>query len=382
MMNIDIDYILERGVAKILPDKNSLAKLMSRKKITLFQGFDPTAESLHVGHFIGIRKLAQFQKLGHKVIFLIGDFTAMIGDPTDKSGVRRRLTRQEVLNNLKKYKSQAESVLDFTGKNNAEVMFNSTWLSKLNFEDVLELMSHFTVQQMLERDFFRKRLSEEKPIYMSEFAYPLMQGYDSVAMGVDLEVGGSDQLFNMLAGRHLMAEIKGKEKFVLSLKLLESTDGKKMGKTEGNAINLDESPDQIYAKVMSLPDGFLKLGIELLTDLPLTKNIESDPLNAKKLWAFELVKQTHGEDKATLAQKAFEQTFQQGAPEYKDKVGYADHLVEIVSEVVGSKSEAKRLILGGAVDVNEETITDINFKLVGGEKVKIGKKNFLQVSKN
>ena len=381
-MNIDIDYILERGVAKILPDKNSLAKLMSRKKITLFQGFDPTAESLHVGHFIGIRKLAQFQKLGHKVIFLIGDFTAMIGDPTDKSGVRRRLTRQEVLNNLKKYKSQAESVLDFTGKNNAEVMFNSTWLSKLNFEDVLELMSHFTVQQMLERDFFRKRLSEEKPIYMSEFAYPLMQGYDSVAMGVDLEVGGSDQLFNMLAGRHLMAEIKGKEKFVLSLKLLESTDGKKMGKTEGNAINLDESPDQIYAKVMSLPDGFLKLGIELLTDLPLTKNIESDPLNAKKLWAFELVKQTHGEDKATLAQKAFEQTFQQGAPEYKDKVGYADHLVEIVSEVVGSKSEAKRLILGGAVDVNEETITDINFKLVGGEKVKIGKKNFLQVSKN
>src|SRR3989344_1111669 len=146
MMNIDIDYILERGVAKILPDKNSLAKLMSRKNTTLFQGFDPTAESLHVGHFIGIRKLAQFQKLGHKVIFLIGDFTAMIGDPTDKSGVRRRLTRQEVLNNLKKYKSQAESVLDFTGKNNAEVMFNSTWLSKLNFEDVLELMSHFTVQ--------------------------------------------------------------------------------------------------------------------------------------------------------------------------------------------------------------------------------------------
>jgi len=220
----EIDEILTRGVEKIYPSKEELKKsLMSGKKIRLYCGYDPTAKSLHIGNAISINKLGQFQKLGHEVIFLIGDFTGMIGDPTDKSATRNKLTREDTLRNSENYKKQASGYLKFDGENPAIVRYNSEWSDKLTFKDLIGLSSNFTVQQMLERDMFEKRIKEEKPVYLHEFLYPLAQGYDSVAMDVDLEIGGNDQMFNMLAGRDLMKAIKGKEKFVLTMKILART---------------------------------------------------------------------------------------------------------------------------------------------------------------
>ncbi len=374
-----IDEILDRGVEVVLPTKEALRETIVKRKITLYQGFDPTAPSLHIGHFIGVRKLAQFQALGHKVVFLIGDFTAMIGDPTDKLATRKKLTKEDVIKNLKDYKKQVEKVISFDGTNPAEIMFNSTWLSKLNFEQIIELSSNFTVQQMIERDMFHQRLKHGKPIYLHEFYYPLMQGYDSVAMDVDLEVGGNDQLFNMLAGRTLMRNIKNKEKFVLTMKLLVDSSGKKMGKTEGNAIFLSDTATNIFGKIMAFDDGMLPLAIELLTDLPMDTTLKVPAMDAKKALAFEVVKQIHGEDRARDAKENFEKTFQHKAPDYSKKIKNLKTLSLTVGDLVGSISQAKRLILAGGVDVDGETIKDISYDLKGGEKLKIGKRIFVKV---
>ena len=235
----------------------------------MYLGIDPTGPSLHLGHIVALRKLRQFQDLGHKVILLIGDFTGMIGDPSDKSATRQRLTRKEVLQNAKLYKTQASKILRFSGKNAAVLKYNSKWLAKLSFEDVVELAAHFTVQQMMARDMFDRRMKENKPISISEFMYPLMQGFDSVAMKTDGEIGGNDQTFNMLAGRTLMKEMHHKEKFVVTMKLLVDATGKKMGKTEGNMITLGDSADEMFGKVMSWTDGMIRNGFELLTDVSL-----------------------------------------------------------------------------------------------------------------
>lgn len=374
-----IDEILNRGVEAVLPTKESLRELITKRKITLYQGFDPTAPSLHVGHFIGIRKLHEFQELGHRVIFLIGDFTAMIGDPTDKLAARRKLTKEEVIKNLKDYKKQVERIIRFDGGNPAQIMFNSTWLSKLSFEQIIEIASNFTVQQMIERDMFNERLKEEKPIYLHEFLYPLMQGYDSVAMDVDLEIGGNDQLFNMLAGRTLMRALKNKEKFVLTMKLLTDPTGKKMGKTEGNAIFLSDSAINIFGKVMAFEDKLLPLAIELLTDLPLDTPQKVAPMDAKKALAYEIAKQIHGEDRAREAKTYFEKTFQQKIPSYSKKIKNLKSLSATVGGFVGSVSQAKRLIIAGAVDVDGKTVKDILYELKGGEELKIGKRMFVKV---
>ncbi|MCK4588444.1 tyrosine--tRNA ligase [Candidatus Woesebacteria bacterium] len=378
---VKTDEALTRGVADILPSKKGLADLMAKKKITLYQGFDPSMSKLHIGNWIGIRKLAQFQQLGHKVIFLVGDFTGTIGDPTDKSAARKKLTRQQVLENAKDYKKQIAKTLKFTGPNAAEIRFNSEWLNKLNFEEVIELSSHFTVQQLLERDFFQQRLKKEKPIYLHEFLYPLMQGYDCVMMDVDLEIGGNDQLFNMMAGRMLMKALKGKEKYVLTMKILEDPTGKKMGKTEGNTINLTDLPINIFGKIMALPDSLINPGVELLTDLSLDLTDKLKPLESKKALAFDVVKQLHGEVKAKEAQKEFEKTFQKRAPEYKTEIAAKPTLLATVAEVIGSVSQAKRLIKQGAVDINGATVSDPTHQIKGGEKIKIGKKTFVKVKK-
>jgi len=209
-----IEELLSRGVENTYPKKEFLeARLKSGEQLTFYTGYDPTGASLHIGHGITMLKLRQFQDLGHKIIMLIGDFTGMIGDPTDKTSARQKLTRKQVLENCKNYKKQSEAILNFKGSNKVEVKYNSKWLGKMSFEDVVELSSHFTVQRMMERDMFESRMKEEKPIYLHEFLYPLMQGYDSVAMDVDGEVGGNDQTFNMLAGRTLMKDLKNKEYF-------------------------------------------------------------------------------------------------------------------------------------------------------------------------
>lgn len=379
----EIDQVLTRGVSGILPSKEGLEKLLKSKKITLYQGFDPSSPNLHLGNFIGVRKLAQFQKLGHKVIFLIGDFTGMIGDPTDKTASRKKLTKKQVLTNAKDYKKQISRILKFSGSNPAEIKYNSKWLSKLTLEDLLKLASNFSVQQTLERDFFQARIKKQKPIYLHEFLYPLMQGYDCVAMDVDLEIGGSDQLFNMMAGRTLMKILKQKDKYVLTTKLLEDSTGAKMGKTEGNAINLTDDPTDIYGKVMAIPDNLLELAIELMTDLPLNLVKKETPLKAKKALAYDTVTQLHGVDIAKKAQNSFEKTFQQKDPGYKTKILLESNLATTVAPYTAntSISEAKRYILQGSVDVNDQTITDPTYQPDIGDKLKIGKTVFGTVIK-
>ena len=377
----EINEVLTRGVEEILPSKEALAGLMSERKISLYQGFDPSSPHLHLGQLAGIRKLAKFQSLGHKVIFLIGDFTGMIGDPSDKLAARKQLTREEVEKNSKDWKELASRVMDFEGANKAEFKHNSEWLDKISFKDLIGITSNFTVQQMIERDMFQNRLKANAPIYLHEFLYPVAQGIDSVEMDVDLEIGGTDQLFNMLAGRTLVKALKGKEKYVLTLKLLEDSSGKKMGKTEGNAVNLTDSPEDIFGKIMALADGFIERGIELLTDMPVNLADSEGPLKAKKKLAYDVLAQLYGESMARQSQEKFESTFQERKPEFDTEISPKQTLADTIAQLpsVGSNSQAKRLIAQGAVDVSGETVTDPNYRPRKGEEVKVGKKEFVKI---
>lgn len=380
----EIDEVLTRGVEKVLPDKGGLKKLMLKKKIKLFQGFDPSMPSLHLGNLVGLMKLRQFQKLGHEVIFLVGDFTGMIGDPSGKSEARKPLTHERVLENAKNYKKQASMILNFEGTNPAKLMYNSEWLNKLSFSEVARLASLTTYAQVVERDMFQKRMKEGKDLYLSEFLYPLMQGYDSVVMNVDLEVGGSDQIFNMLMGRTLMKKISGKEKYVLTTKLLVDKAGKKVGKTTGNALFLDSTPENFFAGIMSFPDEVIELGFELLTEVNLeglTEKVKTDPMAEKKRLAFEIVKMLWGEEIAAKARNSFEKTFQEKKPEFSKEIEPKGTLVATIAGEVGSMSEAKRLIIQGAVDVSGTTVTDPTFEVKGGEEIKIGKKQFVKIGR-
>ncbi|MFH1863432.1 MAG: tyrosine--tRNA ligase [bacterium] len=377
-MKNKINEALTRGVAEIFPTKQGLAELMAKKKIKLYQGFDPSMPSLHLGNLVGLMKLRQFQKLGHEVIFLVGDFTGMIGDPTDKLATRKKLTRKEVLDNAKSWKEQAGKVLNFEGENPARIIFNSEWSDKITFKDLIEITSNLTVQQLIERDMFQQRLKESKPIHLHEFLYPVAQGYDSVAMDVDLEIGGSDQIFNMLIGRTLMKATKGKEKYVLATKLLVDKEGKKAGKTTGNALFLDSTPENFYAGVMSFPDEIILLGFELLTESGLDgleEKIKKDPMNEKKRLAFEIVKFLWGKESAIKAQEEFERTFQEQRPAYETKILLKDNLAATIAAFTSSISEAKRLINQGGVDVNGQQ-ADIFYQLKVGDKIRIGKKLF------
>jgi len=362
--------ILTRGVEKIYPSYAELEKkLLSGQRLRLYCGYDATAPALHIGNAFTMNKLAQFQRLGHEVIFLIGDFTSMIGDPTDKKAARRQRTREEVLADAKNYQKQAAAYLDFKGPNPVKVRRNSEWNDKLNFKDLVSLASNFTVQQMIQRDMFQERLTEEKPIYLHEFLYPLTQGYDSVALDVDLEIGGNDQMFNMLCGRDLLKALKNKDKFVMTLKLLADDQGKKMGKTEGNVVFLDEKPQNMYGQVMSWPDGVIILAFELGTNVPLAditemvsllKKGKVNPRDLKMKLAYEITKINHGEKIAQAAQDNFVSTIQnkempKDIPQWTAKKS-AYPLVELLAEagLAASKSEARRLIEQGAIKLKEQ----------------------------
>ena len=380
---MDIEEVLTRGVQQVLPDKKGLAVLMAKRKIKLYQGFDPSAPSLHLGNFVGLMKLRQFQKLGHEVIFLVGDFTGMIGDPTDKLATRKKLTREQVLENAKAWYKQAGKVLDFDGHNAAKIVFNSEWSDKITFKDLIEITSNVTVQQMIERDMFQSRLKTKTPIYLHEFLYPIAQGYDSVMMDVDLEIGGNDQLFNMMMGRTLMKAIKNKEKFVLTTKLLVDKEGKKVGKTTGNALFLDSNPEDFYAGIMSFPDEVIFLSFELLTEIDLKgieQKIKKDPMGEKKHLAFEIVKFLWGEDKAKDGERAFEKNFQERVPEFNIKVMPGESLVKTIVPFTSrqSASAAKELIKQGAVDVNGKKVTDGSIVLKSGDEIKVGERTFLK----
>lgn len=393
-----IGEILERGVEKIYPSKKELEKkLLSGERIRLYCGFDPSADSLHIGNAIQINKLAQFQALGHEVIFLIGDFTGMIGDPTDKSSVRKKLTRKEVLDNSKLYKKQAGAYLDFGGNNSAKVMYNSKWSDKMTFKDLIELSSNFTVQQMIIRDMFRQRMKDDKPIYLHEFLYPLAQGYDSVAMDVDLEIGGNDQMFNMMAGRDLQKAINNKEKFVLTMKLLADDKGKKMGKSEGNAVFLSEEPNNMYGIIMSWPDGVIGVAFEMATKAPMDevreiyKQLKEGTVNPRDLkmrLALEITTLVHGKEKAKSAQDYFIKTIQKKEAPNKIKnygleitnIAIVDLLVEI--KLASSKSEARRLIKQNGIRVDGKVINDekLEVKIVKeGVVLQRGKRQFAKI---
>ncbi len=390
-----IALLMEKGVSEILPGREYLEKqLKSKQRMTIYCGFDPTAPTLHIGHAITLRKLKHFQDLGHHVIFLIGDFTARIGDPTDKGAARTKLTEKEIKKNLKAYKKQASKFIRFSGPNPAKVKFNNKWLGRMKFADVLELASQMTVDQMLKRDMFVNRMKEEKPIYIHEFMYPLMQGYDSVAMDVDGEVGGNDQLFNMLAGRTLLKSIKNKEKFVITMKLLADANGKKMGKSEGNMIALADDPKDIYGKVMSWTDGMIVSGFELCTDYTmdqvaivadeLTKGI--NPRDLKMRLAFEIVKSIAGDMEAQQAEAAFVATFQkkesvESVPETQVNERTLE-MIFIDEGVIESKSEVRRLADAGAIsnfDTKEVlSLIQVKHRAVPGT-YKIGKNRFIKI---
>jgi len=374
-----IQRILEKGVEQILPSKDALKeKLLSGQRLNIYQGFDPTGETLHIGHSVGMRKLEDFRKLGHHVIFLIGDFTARIGDPTDKAATRKMLTKEDVENNMKKYIEQASHIIDMKNEENpVEVMYNSTWLEKLNFGDIVNLASEFTVQQLLKRDMFQKRLEANKPIHLNEFLYPLMQGYDSVMMDIDIEIGGNDQLFNMLSGRDMVMNHLKKEKIVLAGKLLEDPNGDKMGKTTGNMIRMDDKPEDIYGKVMTFTDGMILIGFEILTIATLEeletykKRLDSgeNPMVLKKELALRVTEEITSKEEALKAQQYFQEVFQNKEDSEKIQEIKVEKAVFQIGELLvvigfaGSKSIARRLVDQGAVKINNEKISDWDSKI-------------------
>lgn len=384
-----LTILLTKGVESILPSKDFLANLLIKdKKLTIYCGFDPTAPTLHIGHTILLRKLRQFQDLGHRVIFLIGDFTARIGDPTDKTATRKQLTEKEVKSNLGLYKKQASLFIRFSGKNKAEIKFNADWLRKLKLADIISLASNITVDQMLKRDMFVRRTQEEKPIYLHEFFYPLMQGYDSVAMDVDGEVGGNDQLFNMMMGRTLLKTLKNKEKFVITMQLLEDGTGKKMGKSEGNMVSLIDTPQDMYGKIMSWPDGLILPAFELCTDYSpqqlqkIKEDLEcgNNPRDIKMHLAYEITRLCTSDSEAKKAQDFFVGAFQKKEiPNDVKEVSGGKPLIEIFIEknILSSNGEARRL-----ADVGAITHLDTNRILSFEEIKKIPEKGTYKVGKN
>jgi tyrosyl-tRNA synthetase len=392
-----IDELLSRAVENIYPDRETLRKkLLSGERLRLYCGFDPTGEALHIGHGIQIKKLEEFRRLGHEVIFLFGDFTAMIGDPTDKLSARQPITPAQVKKNLKGWKGQIKNIIDV---NKIEFKFNSKWLSKLNFADIIKLSSEFSVQQMMERDMFQERVKKEKPVFTNEFMYPLMQAYDSVVMDVDLEIGGNDQTFNMLAGRTLMRKMKNKEKFVLTTKLLSDPEGKKMGKTECNMIALTDSPEDMFGKVMSWTDGMIVPALEIVTDVPMemVRDVEAklkdgslNPRDAKLDLAYEVVKIYLGDKAAEAGRDNFKRVVQDKEkpaeiPVIKleqDEIGVLDLFVKAGLAV--SNGEVRRLIAEKGLKIDDNLVNSVDLKVKISNEVLLlqrGKRQFVKVKK-
>lgn len=386
-----ITHLLTRGVDTIYPNLEALEQVLrSGKKLRLYQGFDPTGTQLHIGHAVGFRKLRQWQDLGHHVIFLVGDGTGLAGDPSGKMKARGRfMSRQELRDNAKSYLMQASKIVRFDGDNPIEILYNGDWLTELKLEDMLGIAQHFTVQQMIERDMYQERIKAGDPINLREFLYPLLQGYDSVAMNVDLEQGGVDQTFNMLAGRTLVKAMQGREKFVMTVPLLADAKGVKIGKTEGNVIGLTDAPNDFFGKIMALGDDAIIPSFTLLTNVPI-EEIESmskelRPIDFKKKLAFELTKQFNTEETARNAQTEFETRFQKHDLEASELPTLSLHTVKtnptIIDIVVGggmvaSRSEAKRLVEQKAIKINNEIVTSFNkpMTLISGATIAVGRK--------
>ena len=393
-VNKQFDQI-KRGCEEIIPENQLLDKLKrsydSNTPLRVKLGCDPSRPDLHVGHGVVLRKLRHFQDLGHQSILVIGDFTAMIGDPSGRNKTRPQLTLEETKVNAESYINQAGQILDLE---KLEIVYNSDWLNKMDFSDVIKLSSHYTVARMLERDDFTKRYQSETPISIHEFMYPLAQGMDSVHLNADIELGGTDQKFNLLVGRDLQKEYDQEPQCVLTLPLLEGTDGQdKMSKSYGNDIGLTDSPQEMYGKTMSITDEMIVKYFRLAADASneVLVKIESNlndssynPRDAKRLLARSLVELYYDSDSALKAEDHFDEvivnkSIPDDIPEFQ--IESETSLVDAVflSKVVASKSEVRRLVKQGAVSVDGKKIDDASFSLRSGQVIKIGKRRFLKI---
>jgi len=391
-----IEELLHRGVEQIVVKKDLAQKVNSGKKLRVKLGVDATAPKMHLGHTVVLRKLKQFMDLGHQVIFLVGDFTAKIGDPSDKLSARKPLTDQEIKQNMKDYKRQVGMVLDL---DKVEFRYNSEWHGDMDFAELFELTGLFTVNQMMERDMFQERLKKKRPVWVHELLYPILQGYDSVALHADIELGGTDQTFNVLAAREIQPHYNQPPQDILTVQLLEGTDGSdKMSKSVGNTIDLDDSPKDMYGKTMSIPDELILKYFTLLTDVPM-KDIENfgkemkkgaNPRDYKVKLAKELVTMYHDKKSADEAEESFNNVFKEknnpeNMPEFKIKKEGDFTILEVVSEsrLVKSNSEARRMIEQGAVKFDGMQIKDIaqKVRVVSGMVLQVGKRKFIKLVK-
>jgi tyrosyl-tRNA synthetase len=387
--------VIKRGTIEILPEEELVEKLKKSMKagkpLRIKLGCDPTRPDLHLGHSVILRKLRQFQDLGHHAILIIGDFTALIGDPSGQNKTRPSLSADEIRINARTYLDQAGKVLDLE---KLEIVYNADWLGKMNFEDVIRLSSRLTVARMIERDDFSKRYQNNEPISLHEFLYPLAQGQDSVHLKSDVELGGTDQKFNLLVGRHLQQLDKQSPQVCLMMPLLVGTDGShKMSKSYDNYIGIDEHPNDMYGKVLRIPDDLIYNWFELLTDVgeedlvSYKEKAESDPRNAKHDLAFIITEMYHNKSAAEEARKHFEQTvINKEMPEdalvLSFEPGTKQRLIDIIADAgfTSSNGETKRLMKQGGVSVNDEKIKDTNFELTFTSEsefqLKVGKRNF------
>lgn len=380
---------LKRGTAEIISEQDLLARLKEGKPLRIKLGLDPTAPHIHLGFAVVLRKLRQFQDFGHQVVLLIGDFTARVGDPTGRDETRKVLTPEEILANAETYKEQFARILD---PSKTEVRFNSEWLSKMSFADVIGLASHTTVAQLLERDDFEKRYRGGIPIGLHEFLYPLMQGYDSVALEADVEMGGTDQKFNNLMGRALQKDFSQTPQVVFLMPILEGTDGvRKMSKSLGNYIGITEEPTEMFGKVMSIPDELMARYFELCTDVALDeveRRLASDHPRDNKRWlAREIVTLYHGPQTAQSADEEFLRVFSQGGlPDDLKSVTVEQSLLEngaiyivkllTLADLATSNKDARRKVEQGAVSIDGEKVTSVtDIPVAGGEILKVGRRH-------
>src|SRR3989344_4416362 len=388
-----IEEILTRSIDTIYPTKEALKEaLMSGKQMRIYIGIDPTATYAHLGHATNYMILKKFHDLGHRIIVLIGDFTAMLGDPSDKNETRERLTREQVEKNMATFKDQIGKILPFEDMENPiEFKHNSEWLSKLGFDDIIKLASNFTAQQILERDRFEKRIKEGKPLYFHETFYPLMQGYDSVAMDVDIELCGTDQTFNALAGRTILKRYKNKEKFVITTTLLidPKTGEKLMSKSLGTGVGINLGPKEMFAKVMALPDSGIGQVFVDCTYLSLKeidgimKSAEQNPFEAKKRLAKEIVEIYHGKSSAEKAQDDWTNTFskRETPTDIQEVITTTGKLlvdVLLENKLIESKSDFRRLIKEGAISLDGEKVLDDKAVIEKSGVYRIGKHRFLK----
>ncbi len=395
---VQIEEFLTRSVHQVFPSKEGLAvELASGRVLKAYMGIDPTAPELHIGHVSQLYKMRRLQLLGHEVTLLIGDFTGRIGDPTDKSAARVKLTAEQVAGNAATYQQQAARILDFSDPvNPARLRFNSEWLGKMTFADVLELASEMTVQRMLERDMFANRIANQKPIHIHEFLYPLMQGWDSVNLGVDIELGGSDQIFNMMVGRDLVGRFLHKEKHVVAGRLLTDPGGRKIGKTEGNMVAILDTPDAMFHKVMLWGDGIIPQALELCTTVPMAKIHEleealkrgdENPLTAKMFLARQIVSELQFPEAAEKAEKAY---LALSSGKLMDEIAESSFppgtlLIDVLVRggLALSRAAAKRLIEQGGVRINDSTVADPRTVVENPGMLQVGKRtkrSFLKIN--